>query len=706
MLDIELMTNGVRTVVHDTTNTAQFTEELNAANKFSFKIFYGDESYHNVFPGLTEITVYDTVPNEVIFQGTVYSAKPTAGQEGAPYVDVVASHLLARLSTANVVGFEDHSGDIHTMVGRILAIYNSTAKEEHKIYLGTCPYGGHAEVVHIFSGTCFDALTKIVVEDAGWEFNTRYYQGKWYLDISDDFGEFADTDIIQGVNLLDLSKTVDVSNLYTRIIPIGGASYIKPGYVDSTMTDTTGTPEGMPLTLYGYWPLNPHKIYVANEELEKKYPIMAKVVKYDDVVATKDEDFASAQGALYRKAAADAAKLTDVLAEYSVNAIDLARAGYNFDIMRVGKMYHIINNRVNIDTYLKVIGKKTDYSTPYKSELTFGKLGARSNRYISKKGKSIDQKINDVGSASYTVTDARMGGLNMMTLSRTAYADLTTKNPKTLYTVSDNGDTDADMYIGDKQISGGGGGPTVSSAAILTNATVADFVITQETMIDYSPATKVLYGAAPAFIICQENYAMMAYNWTNTEKASCVTNEAYFPDAVHFTCYYVTNGLVRREEEYIYSFVYQRSWSTSAKGEYISRKIRKIIYEYPNNDPEESPTFISDTIQKLMPTSADYFTVKDVGNNTTNLANYTTDMFMVPRARYIYHKNNANALLQPFFPEGVDYYCALYFDTAYENNGWGWIGPNDMTSVVYPFKTRAEQDFSMGVTQRVEPVED
>ena len=251
---------------------------------------------------------------------------------------------------------------------------------------------------------------------------------------------------------------------------------------------------------------------------------------------------------------------------------------------------------------------------------------------------------------------------------------------------------------------GGGDGIQVASAAIVSTAT--DFIITQETMIDYSPATKVLYGTAPAFIICQENYAMLASNWTNTQKASCVTNEAYFPDAVHFTCYYVTSGLVRREEQYIYNFVNQRTWATSAKGERLSRKIRKIIYEYPNNDPTESPTLITDTVQNLLPTSGDSFTVKDVGNNTTNLTNYTTDMFMVPRAASINHKNNANALIQPFFPENVDYYCAFYFDTAYENNGWGWIGQNDMTSVVYPFKTRAEQDFSMGVTQRVEPVED
>ena len=249
----------------------------------------------------------------------------------------------------------------------------------------------------------------------------------------------------------------------------------------------------------------------------------------------------------------------------------------------------------------------------------------------------------------------------------------------------------------------GGGGIQVESAAIITTA--EDFIVTQETMIDYSPATKVLYGAAPAFIICQENYMLMASNWGNTEKASVITNEQYFPDATHITCYYVTSGRVRREEQYIYSFIRQRSWSTY-KGEQLRREVRKIIYEYPTNDPTETPTFVSDKVQKLLPTAADYATVMDVGNNTAQLSNYLTDMFMVPRAARINHKSTANALLQPFFPEGVDYYCALYIDTAYENNGWGWIGQNDMTSVVYPFKNRAEQDFSMGVTQRVEPVED
>lgn len=254
-------------------------------------------------------------------------------------------------------------------------------------------------------------------------------------------------------------------------------------------------------------------------------------------------------------------------------------------------------------------------------------------------------------------------------------------------------------------LGGDGGGIQVESAAIITTA--EDFIITQETMIDYSPATKVLYGSAPAFIICQENYAMLAStSFTNAEKASCIANEQYFPDAVYFTAWGVSSGVVYREEQYIYSFIRQRAQYTSYKGEQLRREVRKIRYQYPNNDPTETPVFVSDTVSKLLPTASDYVSVKDIGNDTVQLTNYLTDMFMTPRSSYINHKNNANALLQPFFPEGVDYYCHFYIDTAYENNGWGWVGASEMTNVIYPFKTRAEQDFSMGVTQRVEPVED
>ena len=162
-------------------------------------------------------------------------------------------------------------------------------------------------------------------------------------------------------------------------------------------------------------------------------------------------------------------------------------------------------------------------------------------------------------------------------------------------------------------LGGDGGGIQVESAAIITTA--EDFIVTQETMIDYSPATRVLYGAAPAFIICQENYMMMASNWTNTEKALAVANEQYFSDAVHYTGYYFFNNIVHRVEEYFYNYIEQRTWSTSGKGERVNRIRHRIDYSYPNNDPTEIPTLYSESTSNFIGDNLKI--IKDVGNNTS-----------------------------------------------------------------------------------------
>lgn len=554
MLEIILMTNGVRTTVHGTQNTASLSEEVNLSSKLEFVVNYLDESFNNVFPKLTRVIAFDTVPSDVVFEGYVYSVTPKSTQSGEISKTVACVHILSKLNDAAVVGFEDDSGNISTMAGRILGIYNANARDEDQIELGYCPIdGGHNEVVHIFSATCLDALTQLVVTDAGWSFRTRYYEGKWYLDISDDFGEMSDMDMIFGVNLIDISQELDASELYTRIIPIGGASHIPDGFVNPQMS-RLHDPEGMPLTLYNYDRNNPDKIYVANAELEKKYPIIAKVVQYDDIAATDDTDYHTAQGNLLSRATNDAARLTDIVESYKASALDLARAGYDFSLIELNKMYRIVNNKLDIDTYLQVTSKKTKYDNPAKCELTFGKVGIKSSKWMSRKGKTTDQKVNAVGSTSYKTTNTRMGGMSMRNTTKSSYEG-STHDANTLYTVSDAGTGKVEMYLGDTKISGEGGGWEVENAVLYDAANLHDYTVDTTLMTDISANTKLYYGASGRMIVAQ---GMLFYQGSNILSGNNFTdalddllteNSAYIaPEYSGIISYRYTNNVAYRCE--------------------------------------------------------------------------------------------------------------------------------------------------------------
>lgn len=534
MLEIILLSNGVRTSVHGTQNTAKLSEEVNSSSKFEFTVNYGDESFDNIFPNITRVIAFDTDPSTVVFEGYVYSSIPKAASDGTIRKSISAVHISAMLCDSCVVGFEDMSGNVYTMVSRLLGIYNATAREEDQIRIGTGPgTGGHNAVVHISSATCWDAITQIVVTDAGWSFRMRYADGHWYLDIADDFGEISKDSLIYGVNLTDISVEVNSSELYTRIIPVGGASYIPSDHINPTMSTLHGDrdkAEGMPLTLYKYFQDDWDRIYIANAELERKYPVKTKIVQYDDIVATDDTDFESAQGNLYSKASYDASKLTDIVESYEATALDLARAGYDYELIELNKMYHVVNNKIGIDTYLQVTSKKTDYSNPAKSDLTFGGVGMKASKWMSRKGKTTDQKIATVGSASFKTTNTRMGGMSMRNRSKSEY-ESETHDINTLYTVSDAQTGKVEMYLGDTKISGSGGWE-VDTAAVLDANNVHQWLAQEELMADVNSATKLLYGGHPLMGIVQ-GYACL---WNNGQSLSGSSSDIaeYFGTKVEF----------------------------------------------------------------------------------------------------------------------------------------------------------------------------
>lgn len=745
MLEVIFNTNGVRTTLHDSNDRTVLTLESSAASKLEGTVYSTDESANNLFPGLTEVLAYDTFTNDVVFEGTLYSAKPSMDQSGSAYTTFTCSHLLARLSTASVVGFEDASGNVRTMVQRILDIYNSTALDKHKIYMGKCPTtGGHPDVVHIFSATCFDAITQIVVTDAGWEFTASYREGKWWLDIADDLGEFTSTDIISGVNMLSLSKTIDASELYTRIIPIGGASYIPDAYRNPTMSTVSGT-DGMPLTLYNYDRTNPGKIFIANSELETKYPILAKVVQYDDISATDDTDFNDAQNKLYAKGAADAAKLTDIIEAYETTAIDLSRAGYNYEALELNKMYHIINAPLKIDTWLKVSSKKIDYSSPAKSELTFGPVGRGASRYLSRKGKTTDQRLNDIGTAAYRTTNTRTDGMSFRNVAKSDY-DAESHNATTLYTVSDASTGKVELYFGDTKISGEGGEAgdiwQLETAAILNNGNFDNFNITHEEIVEISPTTKFYYGAKPAFIVLQGMLCYFGAGNVRTSTYPCqldgsteifqsvIDNKEFFSASSfssmtspeHTLMSYPRSGNptwvrywsftastvqavmnYRNNSLYVQQFVqpYSSRWTLN-----VGSTITELKF-YDDLTAEEKAAVVNN----------DTWVYRNTGfgtayhNGSYQLDQLADNFFVLPIVTAISDgPTTPNGYPAPYGYALVNAMPIIAYGEwirgNYIANATNLSGAGDAGGSYMPFKSQAEHDFAMGMTKRSEPQEE
>ena len=702
MLEIILLSNGVRTSVHGTQNTAKLSEEVNSSSKFEFTVNYGDESFDNIFPNITRVIAFDTDPSAVVFEGYVYSSIPKAASDGTIKKSVSAVHLSAMLCDSCVVGFEDMSGNVYNMVSRLLEIYNATAREEDWIRMGTGPRsGGHSEVVHISSATCWDAITQIVVTEAGWSFRMRYADGHWYLDIADDFGEMSKDSLIYGVNLTDISVEVNSSELYTRIIPIGGASYIPSDHINPTMSTLHGDrdkAEGMPLTLYKYFQDDWDRIYIANAALERKYPVKTKIVQYDDIVATDDTDFVTAQGNLYSKAVYDASKLTDIVESYEATALDLARAGYDYELIELNKMYHVVNNKIGIDTYLQVTSKKTDYANPAKSDLTFGGVGMKASKWMSRKGKTTDQKIATVGSASFKTTNTRMGGMSMRNRSKTEY-ESETHDINTLYTVSDVQTGKVEMYLGDTKISGSGGWE-VDTAAVLDANNVHQWLAQEELMADVNPATKLLYGGRPLMAIVQQT----ACAWYNSQSMSTLPVDIaeYFGTKVEFDIMWRET----KDDPYVQRHIVaemvvnSKSYTTTSSGVTYSRYVFGLtVSRYvPGSDTAENVI----TRTRMADKAIDAFIVPIVSAVSAN-ATYTNAWDNVTASTSTPHG----------YVEGNKLSLRLGFissDTPDTITLKSWqSGSNDSNPTIggahrcVPLSSEAEKYFDISISKRSEP---
>ena len=546
MLELLFSTKGIKTSDDAVKCKVKLNMERNSISTLSFTIYSTSSTFTNLFPKLTNVRLYDTTEPDVLkFEGTLYSKRDHMDTDGKTYSECMAIHIIDNLHSTSVAGFRMWSGNYsdgnylfaRPAIDKLFNWHNSNVPAEQQIepiwdnritnYVGI-------SVDYISAGTTYEAIMANINRN-DWDWKPVYVNGKWKMSIAEDYGVISKQHVIVGVNMKDISRSVDATDLVTRIIPVGAEGYIPFAKLNpdmDAMADVIGIGDQSwvktgPVTLYGYDRYDPPyrvtgddrtKIYIANPTLESKYPPIARVVEYSDISCEIADDsetnvsetdaYTAAQTKLYDRCKADVVALTDMIEGYETTAFDLSKAGYDFKHFELFDICHIVNNQLEINTWLQIIAIEIDYEKPMESKLTFGKIGRSLARQLARSGKTTSQKIADNSHKANETLNQRTGGLNFRRLSSSEYEDITNKNDNTLYTVDDAGVDTASLYIGEKRISGGGASTTVENATVLVPTNFHDFVIEEELILDIQPPNMLYYGQDTTIVCVQGHYML------------------------------------------------------------------------------------------------------------------------------------------------------------------------------------------------------
>lgn len=780
MLELLFSTKGIKTSDDAVKCKVKLNMERNSISTLSFTIYSTSSTFTNLFPKLTNVRLYDTTEPDVLkFEGTLYSKRDHMDTDGKTYSECAAVHIIDNLHSTSVAGFRMWSGNYtdgnylfaRPAIDKLFDWHNSNVPAEQQIepiwdnritnYVGT-------SVDYISAGTTYEAIMANINRN-DWDWKPVYVNGKWKMSIAEDYGVISKQHVIVGVNMKDISRSVDATDLVTRIIPVGAEGYIPFAKLNPEM-DAMASVIGIgdqswvktgPVTLYGYDKNDPPyrvisddrtKIYIANPTLESKYPPIARVVEYSDISceiaddgetnASETDTYTAAQTKLYDRCKADVVALTDMIEGYETTAFDLSRAGYDFKHFELFDICHIVNNQLEINTWLQIIAIEIDYERPMESKLTFGKIGRSLARQLARSGKTTSQKIADNSHKANETLNQRTGGLNFRRLSSSEYEDITNKNDNTLYTVDDAGVDTASLYIGEKRISGGGSGTTVENAAILTDDTFSDYAVDNELIVNLEPDGHIYYGLDTGQVgmcIVQGRYCVWggSTNYTptytdgvwkifgseelyetlinNIDKLSSQWGN-YDPEHPElgggwlFQANSTPTTTYPQNTKQVMIEVYNASKSGSGIN-YSSRlKLRHFVNDPPVGDKwwEETMTHSSPTSQYSEVTLSP--NIKS-GDGTTVFKNRLTDLVIVPVIRSysseLTYGSGGTKVDTPYGYAEIGGFLLLAQDGS---NGWGatitagttyWY--QDRLGCV-PLISEAEKAFLLGITKKTEPI--
>ncbi|MBO1099236.1 peptidase M23 [Enterococcus hirae] len=324
---------------------------------FEFTFNINNKYYQKIEPITNFIQIIDVVREQEIFYGRVAKITNTMDTSGSFSQSFLIEDEKAFLYDSVQTYMKPTRMTVKDYLQKIIDIHNKQVEPYKRFKLGNVDVIDNGNLLR---GLGYQSTAETIKEKLLDRLNgnliLRRVGNTNYLDYVSNYGNDSDTPLQLTKNLKSATRDINISELFTRIVPVG------QDIEDNSETDIeVGTDYSRPK--YTIESVNNGKNYLDDSSLIEKFGLNIGIVEFPNV---KEPSILKRRGQQWLK------DQSLMLVTWDVEAIELGLLDKRDELIMLGNSYKVDNQFLYVVERLQVIEKKFSILAPQKVTLTIG----------------------------------------------------------------------------------------------------------------------------------------------------------------------------------------------------------------------------------------------------------------------------------------------------------------------------------------------
>lgn len=353
----------VGSVIHETQVSGDklasgaLEQSLSDISTFAFDLMYDHPFFNKIKPINGLVKIINKFDKEVEFYGRVLKPEGDMDQSGLFTKSFICESVLGYLNDSTQTFQKIANSGVRDYFTRIIDYHNSQVEPHKRFKVGQITVSSSSDTLYRYIGydTTFKTIKDYLIGQFGGYIQLRLETDGMYIDYLSEVGQERQNPIKLGENIETVSQSIDLTEMITRLVPLGadldtGTSDVDTGQYTSKQRVTIET-------------VNGGKRYIEDQDLVKIYGIIQKPIDWTEI---SDPATLLARGKQYMSAQKIA------VSSWSTKVVELYLINKNFEKFRVGNTYPIDTPPLAGIEKLQIIKKVIDITHPESVDLTVG----------------------------------------------------------------------------------------------------------------------------------------------------------------------------------------------------------------------------------------------------------------------------------------------------------------------------------------------